>query len=261
MTGSLAIVGIGPGGPLDRTPRADAAIGAAEHVLGYGPYLARIPLRPDQVADPTPNRVELDRARAAWALAAAGRRVALVSGGDPGVFAMASAALEALEGGPAAWRAIPIEIVPGVTAMLAAASRLGAPLGHDFCAISLSDNLKPWPVVLRRLELAAEAGFAIALYNPVSAARPWQLGAALARLRGVLAADTPVAFVTAALREGEEHVSVTTLAAADGDRADMRTLVLVGTAQFRLLERGALPALLYAPRSFTPPSQPGRSAA
>lgn len=260
MTGALAIVGLGPGGPLDRTPRAEAAVAQAEHVLGYGPYLARLTLRPDQVAIASDNRVELERARAAFSLAAAGRRVALVSGGDPGVFAMASAALEALEHGPADWRAIPIEIVPGVSAMLAAASRLGAPLGHDFCAISLSDNLKPWPVVLHRLALAAEAGLAIALYNPVSRARPWQLGAAFAHLRDVLAPDTPVAFVTAALRHGEEHVAITSLAAADPARADMRTLVLVGTAEFRLIERGALPSLLYAPRAFTPPAVTPRDA-
>ncbi len=259
MTGALAIVGLGPGGPLDRTPRAEAALTDAEHLLGYGPYLARLTLRPDQVATASDNRAELERARDAFALAAMGRRVALVSGGDPGVFAMASAALEALEHGPPAWRAIPIEIVPGVSAMLAAASRLGAPLGHDFCAISLSDNLKPWPVVLRRLALAAEAGFAIALYNPISRARPWQLGAAFAHLRDTLAPATPVAFVTAALRDGEERITITTLAAADPDLADMRTLVLVGTEQFRLIERGDFPALLYAPRSFTPPHFTPRS--
>lgn len=248
MSGTLAIVGLGPGGALDRTPRAERALAAAGHVLGYGPYLARLTLRPDQVATASDNRAELERARGAFALAEAGHRVALVSGGDPGVFAMASAALEALEHGPPEWRAIPIEIVPGVSAMLAAASRLGAPLGHDFCAISLSDNLKPWPVVLRRLALAAEAGFAIALYNPVSRARPWQLGAAFAHLAAVLPPATPVAFVTAALREGEERIAITTLVAADPDAADMRTLVLIGTAQFRLIERGALGPLLYAPR-------------
>ncbi len=249
MMGTLAIVGLGPGGAPDRTPRAEAALAQAEHVLGYGPYLARLTLRPGQSAIASDNRAELDRARDAFTLAEAGHRVALVSGGDPGVFAMASAALEALEHGPPAWRAIPIEIVPGVSAMLAAASRLGAPLGHDFCAISLSDNLKPWPVVLRRLALAAEAGFAIALYNPISRARPWQLGAAFAHLLDVLVATTPVAFVTAALRDGEERITITTLAAADPALADMRTLVLIGTEQFRLIERGELPTLLYAPRS------------
>ncbi len=248
MSGSLAIVGLGPGGSADRTPRAAAAVEAAESVLGYGPYLARLRLRADQVGSASDNRVALDRARAAFALAPAGPRGGRVWGGAPGVFAMASAALEALEHGPSAWRAVPLDIVPGVTAMLAAASRLGAPLGHDFCAISLSDNLKPWAVVLRRLELAAEAGFAIALYNPVSRARPWQLDAAFAHLRGRLAPETLVAFVTAALREDEERIAVATLAEARGERADMRTLVLVGTAQFRRIERPGLAPLIYAPR-------------
>ncbi len=248
MTGALAIVGLGPGGPLDRTPRAERAVAEAEHVLGYGPYLARLTLRPDQVATGSDNRVELERARDALALAAAGRRVALVSGGDPGVFAMASAALEALEHGPPAWRAIPIEIVPGVTAMLAAASRIGAPLGHDFCAISLSDNLKPWPVVLRRLALAAEAGFAIALYNPISRARPWQLGAALDALREILPPETPVVFATAATRP-EERIELARLDTADPAQADMRTLVLVGSAETRLIAREPSGAWVYSPRS------------
>ena len=181
MSGWLRVVGLGPGGPEHRTPAADAAIGSAELLLGYATYLDRVVARDGQVVVATDNREELERARHALTLAAEGRRVAMVSGGDPGVFAMAAAVMEAVESGPAAWRSVAIEVVPGVTAMLAAASRLGAPLGHDFCAMSLSDNLKPWALVLSRLRAAASAGFAIALYNPSSRARPWQLGEALGR--------------------------------------------------------------------------------
>ena len=191
--------------------------------------------------------MELDRARHALALAEAGRRVAVVSGGDAGVFGMAAAVFEAVEAHPA-WAALDIEVVPGISALLAAAARLGAPLGHDFCAVSLSDNLKPWPVVLHRLRAAAEAGFVMALYNPLSRARPWQLGAAFEALRAVLPGEAAVAFATAVSR-ADERVDVTTLAAADPARADMRTLVLVGTAATRSVARPGGRAWLYTPRS------------
>ena len=248
MTGSLHVVGLGPAGPEHRTPAAESALTGAEMLLGYGTYLDRVVPRAGQTVLPTDNREELDRARHALGLAAAGHTVAMVSGGDPGVFAMGSAVMEAIEHGPPAWRSVTIEIVPGVTAMLAAASRLGAPLGHDFCAISLSDNLKPWTLVLARLRAAASAGFSIALYNPASRARPWQLGEALAALREVVSGSVPVAFVTAALRT-DERVVLTTLARADPELADMRTLVVIGTETSRIVERPGLPPLFYAPRS------------
>ena len=146
--------------------------------FGYGPYLDRLTLRAGQIRHASDNREELSRAAAALARAAEGVDVAVVSGGDPGVFAMAAAVCEAIEAGPAAWRDIELTVVPGVTAMLAVAARIGAPLGHDFCAISLSDNLKPWELIERRLDAASKAGFVIALYNPISKARPWQLGRA-----------------------------------------------------------------------------------
>ncbi len=139
-------------------------------------------------------------------------------------------------------------MVPGISALLAAAARLGAPLGHDFCAISLSDNLKPWPLVLNRLLAAAGAGFVMALYNPHSRARPWQLGAAFDALRTVLPAATPVAFATAITRP-DERVVITTLAEAEPDSADMRTLVLVGTAATRSIARPGGEPWLYTPRS------------
>ena len=243
---SLVVVGAGPGDPALLAPRAAAALAHATDLVGYGPYLDRLPIRPDQTRHPSDNRVELDRARHALALAAAGRRVAVVSAGDAGVFGMAAAVFEAVDAHPP-WRTLEIEIVPGISALLAAAARLGAPLGHDFCAISLSDNLKPWPVVLERIRAAAAAGFVITLYNPSSRARPWQLGAALDLLRTILPATVPVAYATAISR-ADEAVAITTLAAADPAGADMRTLVLIGTAATRQIARpGAIP-WLYTPR-------------
>jgi precorrin-3B C17-methyltransferase len=172
----------------------------------------------------------------------------LVCGGDPGVFAMAAAVCEQIESGPAAWRTLDVEIVPGVTAMLAVAARVGAPLGHDFCALSLSDNLKPWPVIERRLDAAAQAGFVIALYNPISQARQWQLAAAFERLRRYLPATTPVVFGRAVGRV-DEAIAVTTLQSADASSADMATLVIVGSAETRLVPRPGHTPLVYTPRS------------
>lgn len=161
MSGSLTVVGLGPGAAQQMTPEAVAALEAADELFGYGPYLARAPERPGQVRHASDNREELDRARAALDRAVAGAQVAMVSGGDAGVFAMAAAVCEAVEKGPDAYRTVELSVVPGVTAMLAVAARIGAPLGHDFCAISLSDNLKPWELVTARLKAAAQAGFEI----------------------------------------------------------------------------------------------------
>ena len=169
-------------------------------------------------------------------------------GGDPGVFAMAAAVCEQIESGPPAWRTLDVEIVPGVTAMLAVAARVGAPLGHDFCALSLSDNLKPWPAIERRLDAAAQAGFVIALYNPVSQARQWQLAAAFERLQRYLPATTPVVFGRAVGRR-DEAIAVTTLQSADASSADMATLVIVGSAETRLVPRPGHTPLVYTPRS------------
>jgi precorrin-3B C17-methyltransferase len=248
VSGRLAVVGLGPGDVRWLTPQADAALAAADALFGYGPYLDRAPVRDGQSRHPSDNREEALRARAALERAAAGTNVALVSGGDPGVFAMAAAVCEQIESGPAAWRGLDVEIVPGVTAMLAVAARVGAPLGHDFCALSLSDNLKPWSVIERRLDAAAQAGFVIALYNPISRARPWQLTAALDRLRRYLPATTPTVFGRAVGR-ADETVAVTTLQAADPAGADMATLVIVGSAETRLVPRPGHAPLVYTPRS------------
>jgi precorrin-3B C17-methyltransferase len=247
VTGSLVVVGTGPGKAELMTPATTAALEQATDLVGYGPYLDRVPMiRGDQCRHASDNRVELDRARHALGLAAAGRQVVVVSGGDPGVFAMASAVFEAVEAGDPAWRALDIRIEPGVTAMLAAAAEVGAPLGGDFCAISLSDNLKAWTTVERRLKAAAEADFVIALYNPASKARPHQLGQAFDLLRSLKSAETPVLFVRAA-GTADSKVVATTLAAADGALADMRTLVIVGASTTRRVGRWV----------YTPRSEPG----
>ena len=211
------------------------------------PYLDRLSPRADQATHASDNREELARAKAALALAAAGGQVAVVSGGDPGVFAMAAAICEAIDGGPAAWRGIDLAVVPGITAMLAVAARCGAPLGHDFCALSLSDNLKPWPLVEARLRAAAGAGFVIALYNPISRARPWQLGRAFEVLREELAPETAVIFGRAVGRP-DERIAIRALAEAEPEMADMATCLIVGTGETRLIARDGLPPLVYTPR-------------
>lgn len=249
MTAALAIVGLGPGPAKWLAPEASAVLEVATDIVGYQPYLDRVPSRPGLHRHSSDNRGEIDRARDALAMAAMGRRVAVVSGGDPGVFAMAAAVFEALEAGEPSWRALEITVVPGISAMQAAAARLGAPLGHDFCAISLSDNLKPWAVVERRLRAAAEGDFVIALYNPASKARPDKIHLVFALLRACKAAATPVAFARAVGRV-DERIVLTTLAAADPSMADMSTLVLIGSSETRFIERpGGTPWLL-TPRSY-----------
>lgn len=247
MSGRLYVIGTGPGNPEQMTAETLAAIDAATDFVGYGPYLDRLRLRPDQFCHVSDNREELGRAGAALAMAADGATVCVVSGGDPGVFAMAAAVCEAIENGPAAWRAVDLIIMPGITAMLAVAARAGAPLGHDFCAISLSDNLKPWNIIENRLELAARAGFVIAIYNPISRARPWQLGKAFELLRNHLPPTTPVIFGRAAGRP-DERIAVQALSNADASIADMATCVIIGSAETRIVARPSGLDLVYTPR-------------
>jgi precorrin-3B C17-methyltransferase / cobalt-factor III methyltransferase len=248
MSGRLAVVGLGPGDPRYLTPDAAETLAAAEAVYGYRPYLDRVPERAGQTRHPSDNREEGARAAAALRHAALGAHVAVVSGGDPGVFAMAAAICEQIESGPESWRALDVVFVPGITAMLAVAAKIGAPLGHDFCALSLSDNLKPWDLVERRLDAAASAGFVIALYNPISGARPWQFGNAIERLRRHLPETTPVIFGRAVGRP-DERVTITTLAQAAATAADMATLVIVGTRETRVIARPGRSPLVYTPRA------------
>ena len=248
MSGRVLIVGLGPGPAEWMTPEAGAAIGSATDVVGYGPYLDRLALRADQRAHASDNRAELNRARLALKLAAEGRAVAVVSGGDPGVFAMAAAVFEAIEEEPE-WLDLDIAVSPGVTAMQAAAARLGAPLGHDFCAISLSDNLKPWATVERRLRAASEGDFVIALYNPASRARPTRIVEAFDLLRRLKAQATPVAFARAVGR-ADEALTLTTLGEADPGLADMATLIVVGSSETRFIARDGARVWMVTPRAY-----------
>ena len=247
MTGWLAIAGLGPGDPNLVTPEVTAALAEATDVIGYIPYVARVAPRDGLTLHPTDNRVELDRATHALQLAAQGHRVVVVSSGDPGVFAMAAAVFEALEAGPQEWRDLDIRVLPGITAMLAASARAGAPLGHDFCAINLSDNLKPWLLIERRVRLAAEADFAIAFYNPRSKARPDALIRIFEILRETCRDDRPVLFARA-VSTPEETLRILPLTEARAEMADMRTMIIVGSSLTRIIDRPAGP-ILYTPRS------------
>ncbi|SEO06156.1 precorrin-3 methyltransferase [Pseudorhodobacter antarcticus] len=242
MTGWLVVAGLGPGADDLVTPQVTEALAQATDIVGYIPYVARVAPRAGLTLHPSDNRVELDRALHALDMAAAGRRVVVVSSGDPGVFAMASAIFEAMEG-RADFLSLDIRILPGITAMLAAAARAGAPLGHDFCAINLSDNLKPFATVERRVALAAQGDFAMAFYNPRSASRPHQFARVLEVLRAECEPDRLITFARA-VSTPEEALLTVTLAEALPEMADMRTVVIVGNSQTRRLGR-----YVYTPRS------------
>lgn len=248
MTGKLFIVGLGPGADDLIPPRALAALSVADDLVGYEPYLRRVAHTSAQQVHASDNREEIPRADMAIDLALSGRQVAMVSGGDPGVFAMAAAVFEALESRDAAERQLHVEVIPGISAVLAAAARIGAPCGNDFCVINLSDNLKPFEIILRRVRAAAEAGFVMAFYNPLSKARPHQLGEVINALRELLPGDVPVVFATAISRS-DETIQRTSIAEADASKADMRTLVIVGTRETRTVNRTGAAPWIYTPRS------------
>jgi precorrin-3B C17-methyltransferase len=245
--GWVAVAGLGPGADALITPEVTAALAAATDVIGYIPYVARVAPRDGLTLHPSDNRVEMDRARHALDLARAGRRVVVVSSGDPGVFAMASAVFEALEAEPADRRGLDVRVLPGITAMLAAAARAGAPLGHDFCTINLSDNMKPWSLIERRLRLAAEADFAMAFYNPRSATRPEGFARTLEVLKQACGDARPVIFARN-VSLPDETIRVVPLTETTPDLADMRTVVIVGSSQTRVIARDGTP-YVYTPRS------------
>ena len=251
MTGWLKIVGLGPGDETFITPQVQDAVAKASDVIGYFPYVARVVERPGLMLHGSDNRVELDRAKHALELALEGNKVIIVSSGDPGVFAMAAAVFEAVEDGPEAWRTIEIDVLPGITAMLAAAARVGAPLGHDFCAINLSDNLKPWEIIEKRLRLAVEADFAMAFYNPRSKSRPEGFEKALRILNSVCKDSRPVIFARA-VSSPQETINVVPLTEATPQMADMRTTVIVGSSQTRIIQRPDKSPIVYTPRSLAP---------
>jgi precorrin-2 C20-methyltransferase/precorrin-3B C17-methyltransferase len=241
--GEVVVVGLGPGSRSWTTPEAAQALAAADDLVGYGPYLDRVEANPRQERHPSDNRVEADRAAHALKLAQSGRRVAVVSSGDPGVFAMAAAVLEVAA--QPEFADVRVRIVPGLTAAQAVAAKVGAPLGHDFCVLSLSDVLKPWDVVVDRLRHAAAADLVIALYNPRSKHRPHQLGEAKQVLLENRSPET-VVVVGRDVGGPEEQLTVTTLAAFDPEAVDMRCLVLVGSSQTRVTASGAV----YTPRTY-----------
>jgi precorrin-2 C20-methyltransferase/precorrin-3B C17-methyltransferase len=245
--GEVAVVGLGPGGRLWLTPEAQEALAGADDVVGYGPYLDRLPVNPRQRRHRSDNRVEVERAGFALDLARRGARVAVVSSGDPGVFAMASAVFEAAD--DPQWTDVPIRVVPGVTAAQAVASRVGAPLGHDFCTISLSDRLKPWEVIAGRLSAAAAADFVIAIYNPASRARRHQLDAAREVMLRHRNADTPVV-IGRDVGGAEESVTVVRLGELDSSTVDMRCLLIVGSSQTRVVERADGSRMVFTPRGY-----------
>lgn len=250
-TGWLAIVGLGPGAPEWLVPEAHDVLTCATDIVGYQTYLDLLSpeLRGAATLHASDNREELERARLALALASSGRRVAVVSSGDPGVFAMASAVFEAqsAEDAPVAWHAIEIRVVPGITAALATAARAGAPLGHDWCCLSLSDNLKPWTIIERRLTSALQADFVLALYNPVSRHRPARLADAFRLIREWRAGSTPIVLGRDVGRPGEQ-VRVVSLSDVDLDECDMRTVIIIGSSTTRLAPGGRV----FTPRWYPP---------
>ncbi|OOQ41670.1 precorrin-3B C(17)-methyltransferase [Pseudomonas fluorescens] len=249
--GRLAVIGLGPGAAELMVPAVKAELARASDVLGYETYVRMAgPFRADQILHCTDNREEMQRARHAFELAAQGRSVVVVSSGDPGVFAMAAAVLEALhESSDAIWHSVDLEILPGVSASLATAAQAGAPLGHDFCVLSLSDNLKPWSIIEKRLDLAAQADLALAFYNPISRSRPWQLGRALEIVGQHREPATPVVLGRDIGRPGQT-LRVTTLGQLSVDQVDMRTMVLIGSSTTRVIPRLDGSTWVYTPRSY-----------
>ncbi|MFC3996562.1 precorrin-2 C(20)-methyltransferase [Nocardiopsis sediminis] len=245
--GGVAVVGLGPAGPMWLTPQARAELAAADDVVGYATYLDRVPARPGQRRHASDNRVEAERAEFALELARRGRRVAVVSSGDPGVFAMATAVLEAASSEP--YLDVPVRVVPGITAAQSAAALAGAPLGHDYAVVSLSDRLKPWPVIEERLRAASAADLVLALYNPASKSRTAQLAAARKVLLADRAAATPVV-VARDVGGPEESVLITTLEGLDPERVDMRCILLVGSSQTRTVRRGDGTTVVWTPRRY-----------
>jgi precorrin-2 C20-methyltransferase/precorrin-3B C17-methyltransferase len=241
-TGEVTVIGLGPGARDRLTPEAAAALAVADDVVGYTTYTARVPPNPRQRVHASDNKVESERAAFALDLARAGRRVAVVSSGDPGVFAMASAVVEVAA---ADYPDVAVHVVPGVSAAQAVAARVGAPLGHDYAMISLSDRLKPWDVVERRLAAVADADMAVAIYNPASRSRTWQVEAAREVLLKYRDPSTPVV-VGRDVDGPEESVRVVRLADLDPSTVDMRTLLIVGAST----SRWPAPGVVYTPRRY-----------
>ncbi|MFH8567754.1 precorrin-2 C(20)-methyltransferase [Streptomyces sp. NPDC017993] len=245
--GEVVVVGTGPAGPLWLTPESRGALAAAEDLVGYTTYLDRVPVRPGQRRHGSDNKVESERAELALDLARRGRRVAVVSGGDPGIFAMATAVLEVASQDP--YRSVPVRVLPGVTAANAAAARAGAPLGHDYAVLSLSDRLKPWEVIAERLRAAVAADLVLALYNPGSRSRTWQVGKMRELLLEHRAPDTPVV-LGRDVGGPEESVRTVRLCDLDPTQVDMRTILLIGSSQTQAVRRDDGTEVVWTPRRY-----------
>ncbi|MCU1686817.1 MAG: ATP-binding protein [Amycolatopsis sp.] len=250
--GEVVVVGLGPAGPQWLTPEAAEELAGVEHLVGYGPYLAKVPQRAGQSRHASGNTVEAERAVEALELAAGGARVAVVSSGDPGVFAMASAVLEQADSETdtaGRFADVTVRVVPGVTAAQAAAARVGAPLGHDYCVLSLSDRLKPWDVIERRLDAAGAADLVLALYNPASRTRTTQLELARKVLLRHRSPETPVV-IARDIGGNEESVRVVTLGTLDPSTVDMRCLLIVGSSRTRVSARPGGAPIVWTPRHY-----------
>jgi precorrin-2 C20-methyltransferase/precorrin-3B C17-methyltransferase len=233
----LLVLGLGPGPANWITPEVSTALAEVDHVVGYGPYLDRVPVRPGLQRHASGNTVELDRARLALDLALRRERVAVVSGGDAGVFGMAAAVFEAAAAGP--YEDVQITVLPGVTAAQAVAARAGAPLGGDYATLSLSDRLKPWSLIEQRLRAIAAADLVLAIYNPGSRSRPRQVADARRILLEVRDPGTPVV-IGRHVGRPDEQVIITTLTELDPNSVDMGCLIIVGSSQTQLAPRGAV---------------------
>lgn len=250
MTGWLRIIGLGAGNASWLTPEAHEILHQATDIVGYGTYVAAVAGSVSAKRHASDNGVEVERAEYALALAANGAKVAVVSGGDAGIFGMAAAVFEAVEKGDKNWRELDIEVIPAVSAMLAAAARIGAPLGHDFCVISLSDYLKPYAIIEKRLQAASEGDFVLAIYNPASATRRGQLHNSLDLLRNLRGGDT-IAVVATNVGRPQEKITVTTLAEINPELVTMQSLLLIGSSHTRMITRDGKTPFVFTPRFYS----------
>ncbi|MEQ1789226.1 MAG: precorrin-3B C(17)-methyltransferase [Rickettsiales bacterium] len=250
MTGWLKIVGLGAGSEKWLTPEASEILHSATDIIGYETYVNTLPASVSAKRHASDNGVEVERAEFALELAANGAKVAVVSGGDAGVFGMAAAIFEAVEAGDKNWRDLDIETVPAVSAMLAVAARIGAPLGHDFCAISLSTYLKPWAIIEKRLRAASEGDFVLAIYNPASKQRREDLQNALDILRDLRGGEA-VTIIATNVGRAQEKVTISTLSDINSELVTMQSLLIIGSTHTRLIKRAGKPPFVFTPRYYS----------
>ncbi len=248
MSGWLKIVGLGAGNEKWLTPQASDILHTATDIIGYETYVNAVPKSVSAKRHASDNGVEVERADYALTLASSGAKVAVVSGGDAGVFGMAAAVFEAVAENKK-WQEIDIEVIPAISAMLAAAARIGAPLGHDFAVISLSDYLKPWEIIEKRLQAASDGDFVLAIYNPASKNRREQLIKALEILREKRNGET-IAVIADNVGRAQEKITITNLEKINPELVTMQSLLLIGSSHTRLIERNGKEPLVFTPRFY-----------